>query len=198
MASADSPTLAFSSAADFERWLKEHYTDENGIWLKFAKKGSGVKSVTYPEAVEISLCYGWIDAQLKSLDERFYLQRFVPRRPKSVWSKRNIEKVEQLIASGRMQAPGLAQVEAAKADGRWKRAYDSPSTSQVPEDFSAAIQANRKAKAFFATLKRGNVYAMMYRLQMTKRPETRAKKIKEFVAMLARGEAIHVIAPKKK
>lgn len=198
MASADSPNLAFSSAADFERWLKKHYTDENGIWLKFAKKGSGVKSVTYLEAVEISLCYGWIDAQLKSLDERFYLQRFVPRRPKSVWSKRNIEKVEQLIASGRMQPPGLAQVEAAKADGRWKRAYDSPSTSQVPEDFSAAIQANRKAKAFFATLKRGNVYAMLYRLQMTKRPETRAKKIKEFVAMLARGEAIHVIAPKKK
>jgi uncharacterized protein YdeI (YjbR/CyaY-like superfamily) len=198
MASADSPTLAFSSAADFERWLKKHYTDENGIWLRFAKKGSGVKSVTYPEAVEISLCYGWIDAQLKSLDERFYLQRFVSRRPKSVWSKRNIEKVEQLIASGRMQPPGLAQVEAAKADGRWKRAYDSPSTSQMPEDFSAAIQANRKAKAFFATLKRGNVYAMLYRLQMTKRPETRAKKIKEFVAMLARGEAIHVIAPKKK
>jgi uncharacterized protein YdeI (YjbR/CyaY-like superfamily) len=193
----ETPVLSFASAGEWERWLKTHHASSDGLWLQFAKKGSGIPTVTYPEAVEIALCYGWIDAQMKSLGATHYVQRFVPRRPKSVWSKRNIEKVEKLIAAGRMKPAGLAQIEAAKKDGRWARAYDSPSTSTVPPDLQAALDASPKAKKFFQSLTKANRYAMLYRLQSVKRDETRQAKIKSYIAMLKAGKTLHLFQPTK-
>lgn len=191
------PTL-FKSAKAFEAWLKKNHATSEGLWLKIAKRGSNEPSVTYPEAVEIALCWGWIDGQKKSFDDQHYLQRFTPRRARSVWSKINVEKVQALIEAGRMQAPGQAQVEAAKADGRWARAYDSARTSTVPEDLQAALEAEPAAKTFFASINASNRYAILWRIQMAARAETRARRIAQLVGMLARGETIHLFKPRAK
>lgn len=186
----------FKSARAFETWLKKHHASSDGLWLQIAKRGADEPSVTYAEAVEIALCWGWIDGQKKGLDDQHFLQRFTPRRARSVWSKVNVEKVAALIAAGRMQAPGLAQVDAAKADGRWARAYDGARTSVVPDDLQAALDAQPPAKAFFATLNASNRYAVLWRIQTAVKPETRARRIEQLVDMLARGEAIHIFKPR--
>lgn len=189
------PTL-FKNAKAFEAWLKKHHATSDGLWLKIAKRGSDEPSVTYPEAVEIALCWGWIDGQKKGLDDQHFLQRFTPRRARSIWSKTNVDKAESLIEAGRMQAAGQAQIEAAKADGRWARAYDGARTSKVPEDLLAALEAEPKAKAFFATLNAANRYAVLWRIQTAVKAETRANRIVQLVAMLARGETIHIFKPR--
>ena len=188
------PTL-FKSAKAFEAWLKKNHATSEGLWLKIAKRGSNEPSVTYPEAVEIALCWGWIDGQKKSLDDQHYLQRFTPRRARSVWSRINVNKVQALIEAGRMQAPGQAQIEAAKADGRWARAYDGARTSTVPEDLQAALEAEPAAKTFFASINASNRYAILWRIQTAARAETRARRIAQLVGMLARRETIHLFKP---
>ena len=191
------PTL-FKNAKAFEAWLKKHHATSDGLWLQIAKKGADEPSVTYPEAVEIALCWGWIDGQKKGLDDQHFLQRFTPRRARSIWSKINVDKVAALIEAGRMQPSGHAQIEAAKADGRWAQAYDGAKTSTMPEDLQAALDASPKAKAFFATVDAGNRYAVLWRVQTAVKPETRAKRIAQLVEMLARGEVIHIFKPKPK
>ncbi|MFL6628413.1 MAG: YdeI/OmpD-associated family protein [Burkholderiaceae bacterium] len=193
----DDPTL-FRNAKAFEAWLKKHHAKSDGLWLMIAKRGADEPSVTYAEAVEIALCWGWIDGQKKGLDEQHFLQRFTPRRPRSIWSKINVDKVAALIEAGRMQPAGLAQVEAAKADGRWAQAYDGAKTATVPDDLIAALAANPPAKAFFATLNASNRYAVLWRIQTAVKPETRARRIAQLVDMLARGEVIHIFKPKPK
>ena len=190
MAKAEQPVLFFAKPADFEAWIDEHGEKADGIWLKFAKKDSGIESVVYAEAVEIALSYGWIDGQAKRLDEQHYLQRFTPRRAQSKWSKINREKAERLIAEGRMRPAGLREVERAKEDGRWEDAYDSPSTATVPDDFQAALDAEPAAAEFFASLGSTKRYAFLYRIGDAKRPETRAKRIVQYVELLARGETL--------
>lgn len=181
----------FPDAAAFEAWLEQHGEDTDEVWVRFAKKGSGAATVTYDEALEAALCFGWIDGKALGLDERFYLQRFTPRRKRSIWSKRNTEKAEALIAAGRMRPAGLRQVEAARADGRWEAAYEGSAAAAVPEDFRRELDANAAAAEFFATLKGQNRYAILYRIQTAKRPETRAKRIREFVAMLAERRTLY-------
>ncbi|HZU56263.1 MAG TPA: YdeI/OmpD-associated family protein [Actinocrinis sp.] len=188
----DRPILPFASAQLWASWLAEHHADTpDGVWLKIAKKDSGIPTVTYAEALEEALCFGWIDGQKRSFDETWFLQGFTPRRPRSRWSKVNTEKVQELIAAGRMQPAGLREVEAAKADGRWERAYEAQSVAQVPPDLQAAFDANPKAAEFFATLTGANRYAVLYRIHDAKRPQTRAARIEKFVEMLARGETLH-------
>lgn len=184
------PVKRFRDAAAWEKWLAAHGTDK-GVWLQIAKKGSGVATVGYAEALDVALCHGWIDGQKRSLDERFFLQRFTPRRPKSLWSKINIGHAERLIAEGRMQPAGLREVEAAKADGRWDAAYDSPGTMPVPEELAAALAKNRKAKALFESLDKTNRYAVCWRIQTAKKAETRQARAAKLVEMLARGERLH-------
>jgi uncharacterized protein YdeI (YjbR/CyaY-like superfamily) len=191
------PTL-FKNAKAFEAWLKKHHASSDGLWLQIAKKGADEPSVTYPEAVEIALCWGWIDGQKKGLDDQHFLQRFTPRRARSIWSKINVDKVAALIEAGRMQPSGHAQIEAAKADGRWAQAYDGAKTSTMPEDLQAALDASPEAKAFFATVNASNRYAVLWRVQTAAKPETRAKRISQLVEMLARGEVIHIFKPKPK
>jgi uncharacterized protein YdeI (YjbR/CyaY-like superfamily) len=186
----DLPVKHFKTAAAWEKWLAAHAAD-NGVWLQIAKKDSGMVSVSYAEALEVALCQGWIDGQKKTFDAQCYVQRFTPRRPRSVWSKINVAKVELLIAAGRMQPAGLREVEAAKADGRWQAAYDSATTMEVPSELAAALAKNKKAAAFFATLNKTNRYAVCWRVQTAKKPETRADRVKKLVEMLARGEKIH-------
>lgn len=188
------PTL-FRNAKAFEAWLKKNHAASDGLWLKIAKRDAAEPSVTYAEAVEIALCWGWIDGQKKGLDDQHFLQRFTPRRTRSIWSKINVDKATALIDSGRMQAPGHAQIEAAKADGRWAQAYDGARTSAVPEDLLAALEAEPKAKAFFATINAANRYAVLWRIQTAVKAETRARRIARLVEMLARGETIHDFKP---
>lgn len=195
--SAGTP-ISFKSAKVFEAWLKQNHATSPGLWLKIAKRGADEASVTYPEAVEIALCWGWIDSQKKGLDEQYFLQRFTPRRARSVWSKINVEKISTLTKEGRMHAPGLAQVEAAKADGRWAQAYDGARTSVVPEDLIAALDATPSAKAFFSTINAANRYAVLWRIQTAVKAETRARRIAQLVEMLARGEAVHIFKPESK
>ena len=185
------PMHAFASAQAFEAWLEREHATSDGIWLKFAKKGSGVASVTYPEAVEIGLCFGWIDSLTKSLDERFYIQKFTPRRARSKWSRVNRDKVEELARQGRMRPAGLAEVERAKADGRWEAAYASPATVEVPNDLQQALDANPKAAEFFAALNKSNRFAIVYQLEDAKKPETRTRRLEKFVGMLERGEKLY-------
>ena len=187
----EQPIKSFSSAAVFERWLAKNYQSSNGIWIKFAKKATGVKSVYYADALDVALCYGWIDGQSKVFDERYYLQRFTPRRARSMWSKRNIEHVARLTAALRMTAAGQAEIERAKADGRWEQAYDSPSNMVIPEDFAAAVRQHKKAAAFMATLNKTNRYAIAWRLQTAKKPETRARRFAAMLEMLKNGEKFH-------
>jgi uncharacterized protein YdeI (YjbR/CyaY-like superfamily) len=186
----DLPVIAFDDAAAWERWLVAH-ADAKGLWLKIAKKGAGVATVSYAEALDVALCHGWIDGQKRSFDERFFLQRFTPRRAKSLWSKINIGHVERLIAAGRMRDGGLREIEAAKADGRWDAAYDGARNMTVPPELAEALAKNRKAKAFFETLNGTNRYAVCWRVQTAKKPETKAKRVEALVAMLARGEKLH-------
>ena len=188
----------FRNAKAFEAWLKKNHAKSDGLWLRIAKRGADEPSVTYPEAVEIALCWGWIDGQKKGLDDQHFLQRFTPRRARSIWSKINVDKVAALVEAGRMQAAGHAQVEAAKADGRWAKAYDGARTSTVPDDLAAALAANPPAQAFFATVNATNRYAVLWRIQTAVKPETRARRIAHLVQMLARGEVVHIFKPKPK
>jgi uncharacterized protein YdeI (YjbR/CyaY-like superfamily) len=185
------PTILFESAQAFEDWLRQHHASSDGLWLRIARRGARAPSVSYAEAVDIALCWGWIDSQKKSLDAQHFLQRFTPRRSRSVWSKINVDKVAALIAAGRMQAPGRAQIQAAQADGRWAQAYDGARTATVPDDLLAALHAEPRAQAFFATIDAANRYAVLWRIQTAVRPETRARRIARLVEMLARGETIH-------
>jgi uncharacterized protein YdeI (YjbR/CyaY-like superfamily) len=187
---ADLPTKPFKDAAAFEKWLEKN-ASAAGLWLKIAKKDSGIASVTYAEALDVALCHGWIDGQKNAFDESFFLQRFTPRRARSLWSKNNIAHVERLVAAGRMRAGGLREVEAAKADGRWDAAYHGSSKMDVPPELAAALARNRKAKAFFDRLDRINRYAFCWRVQSAIKPETKAARAEKLVAMLARGEKIH-------
>ena len=180
----------FADAAAWDRWLRRHHADSDSAWLRLAKKGTDEPTVTYAEAVEVALCHGWIDGQSRG-GETHWLQRFTPRRARSIWSKVNCARAESLIAQGRMQPAGLKEVERARADGRWERAYDPPGSVTVPPDLQAAFDANRPAARFFATLDSANRYAVLWRVQTARRPDTRAKRIETLVAMLDRGEKIH-------
>jgi len=183
--------IAFASSEDFRTWLATNHSQQGGIWLRIYKKDSGVATVTYAEALDQALCFGWIDGQKKPYDTQSWLQRFTPRRPRSGWSKRNTQHAERLIKSGQMAPAGVREVKAAKADGRWKAAYDSFSKAAVPDDFLSQLAKNKKAKAFFETLNKTNLYSIAYRLQTAKRPETREKRAREIIAMLGRGEKFH-------
>jgi uncharacterized protein YdeI (YjbR/CyaY-like superfamily) len=180
--------LPFESQQEFADWLAKHHDHSDGIWLKLSKKGAYISSVTYDEAVETALCYGWIDGQKKGFDEKFWLQKFTPRRSKSIWSKINREKAEKLIASGQMQPAGLAAVKLAKQDGRWEAAYDSQGTITIPDDFKSGLETNPKAKDFFESLTSAKRYSFLFRIQTAKKPETRQKRIRQFVEMLEKGE----------
>ena len=189
-AGADAP-LHFDAPADWATWLKRHHATSAGVWLRIAKKGAPVTSISYPEALELALCFGWIDALSRSDGPTHWLKRFTPRAPRSLWSKVNRNKALALVAAGRMQPAGLQEMQRAQADGRWQAAYDPSSTATVPPDLQAAFDANPPAAAFFATLDSQNRYAVLFRLQTAKRAETRARRIETFVAMLARGEKLH-------
>jgi uncharacterized protein YdeI (YjbR/CyaY-like superfamily) len=185
------PVIPFVSAGDWEAWLEANHAASDGVWIKMAKKDSGIESVRYPEVLDSAICFGWIDGRREALDERHFLQRFTPRRPRSRWSRINREKAERLIAEGRMRPAGLAQVEVARADGRWDAAYEGQRTIAVPEDLQRELDARPEAKAFFAALNSQNRYAILYRLQEAKKPETRARRLTKFVAMLEAQETIH-------
>lgn len=185
------PIMMFDRQQDWEQWLDQHHADSPGVWMQIAKKASGIESVNYAEAVDVALCYGWIDGQSKKYDESSWIQKFTPRSPRSIWSKVNQEKVAALIASGKMQPAGLAEIERAKQDGRWEAAYDSPSRATVPEDLQAELDKHPQASAFFATLNSQNRYAILFRIQTAKKPETRARRIQQFIEMLEKGEKMY-------
>ena len=184
MAKAEQPVVYFASPAQMEAWLEEHGESSEGIRRKLAKKGSGNTSVVYADAVEVALCHGWIDGQARRLDEQHYLQRFTPRRPRSKWSRINREKAERLIAESRMRPAGLREIERAREDGRWDDAYDSPTTATVPDDFQQALDADPGAREFFESLGSTKRYSFLYRIADAKRPETRARRIAEYVELL--------------
>jgi uncharacterized protein YdeI (YjbR/CyaY-like superfamily) len=181
----------FETRAQWRRWLTRNGAKSDGIWMRFAKKGSAAKTISYAEAVEEALCFGWIDSQVRTLDDQFYLQRFTPRRPRGVWSKINVERVERLIAEDRMTPAGLREVEAAKADGRWQQAYKGSATAEPHPDLVAALEKNKAARALFASLSKTNRYAVIWRVQTARTEATRAKRIAQIVEMLARGETFH-------
>jgi uncharacterized protein YdeI (YjbR/CyaY-like superfamily) len=186
----DLPILSFASAVEMEDWLEGNHAGSDGIWLKIGKKGSGIASVTYAEALKLALCFGWIDSQKRGFDERYFLQRFTPRRPGGRWSRINRKKAEALIASGAMRPAGLLEVEAARGDGRWEAAYAGQRTAKVPDDLQRELDRNEAARDVFAKLDSANRYAILYRLEDAKKPETRARRLRKFVAMLERGEKI--------
>ena len=185
------PVVSFESTDAWDAWLTAHAADSPGLWLKIAKKGSAGRSISYSDALDVALCHGWIDGQKGRLDDEYWLQRFTPRKPGSKWSKINTERAAALIESGRMRPAGLREVERAQGDGRWEQAYESQSRVTVPEDLARALAANQRARAFFATLDSTNRYAILYRIGTAKRPETRAKRIDTFVAMLSEHKKIH-------
>lgn len=190
MSKSELPILHFQSTKELEAWLKKNYAQTEGFWLKIAKKNKGVTSVTYAEAVQLGLCYGWIDGQANTFDDQFYLVKYTPRRARSIWSKRNVDFVANLIKEGKMQPSGLAQVEAAKADGRWDQAYDSPKDMKAPEDFIKELAKEPKALAFFEGLSKTNKYAIAFRLHTAKKPETRERRKQQFLAMMRKGDKI--------
>ncbi len=192
MATPELPTEHFADAAAWEHWLERH-PQSSGVWLKIAKKGAGIPSVTYAEALDVALCHGWIDGQKKGFDAQFFLQRFTPRRARSTWSKINVAKIDMLTAAGRMRPAGLREVEAAKSDGRWDAAYDGARSMDVPPELAKvlALAKNRKAKVFFDALDKTNRYAVCWRVQTAVKPETKLARVEKLVAMLARGEKIH-------
>ncbi|MFE1782206.1 YdeI family protein [Streptomyces sp. NPDC059506] len=185
------PVLFFATQEEWEKWLEENHGDVPGVWFQIPKNGSGIDGVDYAHALESALCYGWIDGQKKKLDEQHWLQRFTPRRPGSKWSKVNREKATRLIAGGRMRPAGLREVEKAKVDGRWEAAYAAQSRATVPDDLRAALDAAPEARDFFAALDSRNRYAVLYRIEDAKKPETRAARIEKFVAMLAQRKKLH-------
>ena len=187
----DRELIPFVTAGEWHAWLREHHTTSTGVWIKFAKKASGIRSLNYREALDLALRHGWIDAQKDSVDHQYYTQRFVPRGPRSRWSRINRDRALELIEAGAMTPMGLAAVEAARADGRWDAAYEPPSTITVPPDLQAALDADPAAAAFFTTLTSQNRYAILYRVQDAKRPATREKRIATFVQMLAEGRTLH-------
>jgi uncharacterized protein YdeI (YjbR/CyaY-like superfamily) len=188
---AEEPQIAFASAATWHEWLEAEHDRATGVWLRIAKKGAAEPTISYADALDGALCFGWIDAQTRSLDESYWLKRFTPRRPGSKWSKINTEKAEALLAAGRMQPAGLREVDSARADGRWAAAYAGQRTIEVPDDLRLALAANPGAAAFFATISSINRYAILYRLTTVKRAETRARKIAQYVQMLAEHKTIH-------
>lgn len=185
------PTLHFPSQDAWEAWLEEEHATSSGVWLKIAKKGTGIPTVTHLEALESALCFGWIDGQRDKLDEQYFLQRFTPRRANSRWSQINRTKALELIERGRMRPAGMREVERARADGRWDQAYPSQRNATIPEDLQRALDANEAAREFFATLRGANRYSILYRIGNTKNPETRARRIEMYVAMLAEGKTIY-------
>jgi uncharacterized protein YdeI (YjbR/CyaY-like superfamily) len=189
--SAPGAIRGFKTRRDFAAWLEKNHKDSPALWVRIGKKGSEIKSITYAEGVDVALCYGWIDAQKLPESETAWLQRFMPRRPRSIWSKINREKALALIANGQMTEAGLVEIERAKKDGRWKAAYDSPSAARVPPDFERELERHPKAKAFFKTLSRTNSYAITWRIQTAKKPETRERRIRTFIEMLEKGETLH-------
>ena len=184
------PLIAFSDAAAFECWLEEHQYDTTGLWLKIAKKASGIASVTYDEAVDVALCFGWIDGLINRYDDAWYVQRFSPRRPRSIWSKINTQKVQALTEAGRMRPSGLAEVDKAKSDGRWQAAYSGSQAIEVPADLQEFLDTHPDAAAFWASLTKTSRYPFLFRLQTAKRPETRANRFAEFTRMLQAGEKL--------
>jgi uncharacterized protein YdeI (YjbR/CyaY-like superfamily) len=187
----DLPILAFASRAAWEQWLAEQHAVSRGIWLKIAKKGSGIDTVSYAEALEVALCYGWIDGQKGAYDENYFLQRFTARAARSKWSQVNREKATALIERGEMQPAGLREVQRAREDGRWDAAYEAQSRATVPDDLQRELAKNDAARAFFATLDRLNRYAILYRIGDARKPETRAARIATYVAMLGEGKTIY-------
>jgi uncharacterized protein YdeI (YjbR/CyaY-like superfamily) len=187
----DLPQHAFASAADWEQWLEHNHAASEGLWIRMAKRDAGIDSVRYPEVLDSAICFGWIDGRREALDERYFLQRFTPRRPRSRWSRINRDRAERLIADDRMRPGGLAEVERAQTDGRWEAAYEGQRSISIPDDLQGELDARPKARAFFAELNSQNRYAILYRLQDAKKPETRAQRLAKFVAMLEAGERIH-------
>jgi uncharacterized protein YdeI (YjbR/CyaY-like superfamily) len=185
------PIIPFASREAWEVWLEEEHAASEGLWLKIAKRGSGIETVTFVEALDVALCYGWIDSQRAGLDGRYFLQRFTSRKPRSKWSQVNREKVAKLIEAGRMKPAGLREVERAKADGRWDAAYEPQSTATVPDDLCAELEKNVVAREFFETLNSTNRYAILHRIQDARKPETRARRIAKYVAMLAEGKKLY-------
>lgn len=185
------PILAFQNPEAWAKWLEKNHSTSPGVWLRLAKKSSDVQSVSYSEALEVALCYGWIDGQRRSESETTWLQKFTLRGKRSIWSKINRQKALALVESGRMRPGGLKEIERAKADGRWEAAYDSPSNAAVPPDFQAALDKNARAKAFFAGLGRANRYAVLFRIQTAKKAETRARRIQQFIQMLEKKQKVH-------
>ncbi len=185
------PILPFASQREWETWLGEHHRTSKGLWLKMAKKASGIDSVNYAEALDVALCHGWIDGQKGAFDDTFWIQKFTPRGPRSKWSKINVDKALALIEAGRMKPAGLAEIEKAQSDGRWEQAYDSQSKATIPEDLQRELDRNPEAAKFFATLDSANRYAVLYRIQEAKKPETRARRIEKFIGMLNRHEKLH-------
>jgi uncharacterized protein YdeI (YjbR/CyaY-like superfamily) len=185
------PVLLFATPDAWRAWLHANHAESAGVWLRHARKASDLQSVSYAEALEVALCYGWIDGQKKSYDEASWLQKWTPRGPKSIWSKINREKATTLLERGQMQPAGIAAVEKAKQDGRWDAAYDSHSSATVPEDLQAALDNNPEARAFFATLNSQNRYAILFRIQTARKAETRARRIEQFVQMLERHETLY-------
>jgi len=185
------PIIPFASREAWESWLEEEHAASEGLWLKIAKRGSGIETVTFVEALDVALCYGWIDSQADKVDGNYWLQRFTPRKPRSKWSQVNRGKVARLIEAGRMRPAGLREVERAKADGRWDAAYEPPSTATVPDDLRAELEKNVAAREFFETLNSTNRYAILHRIQDARKPETRARRIAKYVAMLAEGKKLY-------
>jgi uncharacterized protein YdeI (YjbR/CyaY-like superfamily) len=185
------PIIEFKTAKAFETWLMKNHDNSNGIWLKIFKKDSGKKTISYADALGVALCYGWIDGQKKAYDEQAWLQKFCPRRVKSIWSKVNVGHVERLINEGRMRPAGLKAVEKAKADGSWEKAYDPPSKMTIPEDFLKELSKNKKAQRIFKGLNKTNLFSIGFRLQTAKKQETREKRIKVIIEMLSKGEKFH-------
>lgn len=184
-------TLSFESSVEFRNWLKKNHKESSGIWLRIMKVSAGVPTVTYAQALDEALCFGWIDGQKKPYDSGSWLQKFTPRKARSQWSKKNTEHVERLIKAKKMTAAGLREVDAAKSDGRWKSAYDSFSNAKVPDDFLKELAKNKKAKAFFETLNKTNLFSIAYRLQTAKKAETKEKRMKAIIKMLENGEKFH-------
>jgi uncharacterized protein YdeI (YjbR/CyaY-like superfamily) len=185
------PVGSFATREAWEAWLAEQHASSSGLWLKLAKKGSGLESISRADALEVALCYGWIDGQADSFDDDHWLQRFTPRTPRSKWSRINREKAMQLIETGAMKPAGLREIERAKADGRWAAAYEPPSTATIPDDLQAELAKSDRAREFFATLDSRNRYAILHRIEDARRPETRARRIAKYVAMLNEGKKIY-------
>lgn len=180
--------IVFNTQKEWERWLSKEFDKKPGVWIKMAKKGKGVTTVTYDEALDVALCYGWIDGIVRKFDDKYYIQRFSPRAKRSIWSKINVGKIEALTKAGKMMPSGFAQVEAAKADGRWANAYGGSASMKMPDDFKAALGKHKKAAAFFETLNGANKYTIFFQIHNARRPETRARRIEKFIQMLAQGK----------